>query len=168
MSPTRIALAALVVLLLAFGGAIVWATLRPIEQPIAFNHHKHVSELEMECVDCHVYAVNGVRATIPNIEVCGDCHDEALTDSPEETHLVEYVTAEERVPWRKIYRVPQHVYFSHRRHTKLGEIDCTVCHGAIGERTEPVTRPLISITMDRCIRCHRESGVSNDCLLCHR
>jgi hypothetical protein len=168
MRSSRIALAVLVSAMLALGGAVLWAAWRPIEQPLAFDHNLHVQELEMECADCHLYALNGVRATIPNIEVCADCHDEALTESVEEARLVEYVLAGERVPWRKIYWVPQHVYFSHRRHTKLGGIECETCHGAIGERVEPVDRQLVRITMNGCMRCHEESGVSNDCLLCHR
>lgn len=160
--------AALVALALVLGGAVLWAARRPLEQPIAFNHALHVGQLEMDCTDCHLYAVNGVRATIPNIEVCADCHDEAASESAEETRLVEYVASGERVPWRKIYRVPEHVYFSHRRHTQLGGIECETCHGAVGEQVEPVGRPLVRLSMEHCMRCHQDSGVSNDCLLCHR
>ena len=168
MRSARIGLGVIFAAVLALGGAVLWAAFRPIEQPIAFNHNLHVVELEMECVDCHLYALNGVRATIPNIEVCADCHDEVLSESAAEARLVEYIIDDERVPWRKIYWVPEHVYFSHRRHTKLGGVECETCHGLMGERVEPAKRPLVRITMKRCLRCHEESGVSNDCLLCHR
>jgi hypothetical protein len=156
-----------VLLLLGVGVAVSLAP-RPITQPIAFNHRLHVEDLGSECTDCHLYAATGVRATIPNLEVCADCHEEAQTDSAEEALLVEYIQADEPIPWRKIYRVPDHVYFSHRRHTAIGGIECGKCHGAMGEREEPVTRQAIRLSMNRCMECHDEAGVSNDCLLCHR
>jgi hypothetical protein len=30
--------------------------------------------------------------------------------------------------WKKLTSVPQHVFFSHRRHTKFGRLECSVCH----------------------------------------
>jgi hypothetical protein len=123
----------------------------------------------MECTDCHQYALTHARATIPNIEVCELCHSgEPLTESPEEARLLEFIEAGEKVPWRKVYRLEDHVYFSHRRHTALAGLDCAVCHGEVGERTEPVGKPAKEISMDRCIECHRENEVTTDCMMCHR
>ena len=121
-----------------------------------------------ECVDCHLYALSGVRATIPNTRTCAGCHDEAMTESPVEARLIEYIDADEPIPWQKVYWVPDHVYFSHRRHTVAAEIACTVCHGEVGDRTESLSRALVPISMDDCMHCHYEEGVSNDCILCHR
>ncbi len=151
---------------LAVGGFSFWSW--PIEQPISFNHRLHVEDLGSDCTDCHLYAETGVRATIPNIEVCADCHEEAQTESGEEARLVEYIQAAERVPWQKIYRVPDHVYFSHRRHTTLAEIACETCHGEMRTRDTPMPRAAVAINMDFCMDCHYDAGVSNDCLLCHR
>ena len=138
-----------------------------LEQPLAFNHRLHLDEVGLDCIDCHRYARSGVRATIPNIEVCGDCHDEAVGESAAELELVEYVVSSEKIPWRKVYRVPAHVYFSHRRHTEIGGLECEECHGPVGERVEPVTRPYRRPTMADCMDCHEESGVANDCVYCH-
>jgi hypothetical protein len=154
--------------LLIGAGVVVAMSPRPIDQPIAFNHRLHVEDLGSDCTDCHLYAETGVRATIPNLEVCADCHAEAQTDSSEEAQLVDYIEAGTPIPWRKIYRVPDHVYFSHRRHTSIGEIECAICHGQMSEATEPVTRPFRRVTMKGCMDCHDESGASNDCLLCHK
>lgn len=140
----------------------------PIAQPIAFNHRLHVEDLGSDCTDCHLYAETGVRATIPNLEVCADCHEEAQTESMEEALVVEHIQSNEPIRWRKIYRVPEHVFFSHRRHTALGGIECETCHGAVGESEEPVTRQVVRLSMNRCMDCHDETGASNDCLLCHR
>ena len=158
----------LAVAVLAAGGvALVTARVR-VTQPIAFNHRFHLEDVGLDCTDCHLYAKSGPRATIPNLAVCSDCHEEAQGESEQEARLVEYVQQGTLIPWRKVYRVPGHVYFSHRRHTAIGGIECEVCHGQMREREQPVTRPAVQVTMDRCMDCHVEQGVSNDCVLCHR
>jgi hypothetical protein len=157
-----------VIVLLALAGAALAFLPGPVVQPIVFNHHLHVEELGAECVDCHRYARSGARATIPNIQVCADCHVEALTESPEEAKLIEYIEQDRLIPWRKIYWVPDHVYFSHRRHTTIAGIECETCHGAIRERELPLDRRLVPVTMDDCIGCHEKNGAAHDCLLCHR
>jgi hypothetical protein len=139
-----------------------------VHQPIAFNHSKHVEGLGLPCTTCHLYAETGTRATIPNIEVCRMCHTAPLTESPEEALLVEYIQSGQPIPWRKVYWVPEHVYFSHRRHTSVAGIACETCHGAVGERGTPVTRPMVKITMDRCVECHQSAAASRDCISCHR
>ncbi|HVS66557.1 MAG TPA: cytochrome c3 family protein [Thermoanaerobaculia bacterium] len=141
---------------------------QPIHQPLAFNHRLHVEEVGAECTDCHLHARTGVRATIPNLEVCAECHEEALTDSEVEARLVAYIQEAEPIPWQKVYWVPDHVYFSHRRHTAIAEIECETCHGPMREREQPVTRAEADMTMEACMACHQHAGASNDCLLCHR
>jgi hypothetical protein len=139
------------------------------KQPITYNHQVHVEENDMECTDCHLYVETRARATIPNIEVCGECHsDEPMTESAEEQKVVDYVSRGEKIPWLKIYRVPSHVYFSHRRHTALGEIACATCHGDMERMTTPPPKPAVPISMDRCMGCHEQNQVSNDCTRCHR
>lgn len=140
-----------------------------IEQPIQYNHKLHIQEVGSECVDCHRYVNVTARATIPNIGVCGECHeDEPITESTEELKLLEYVSSGERIPWKKVYRLPSHVYFSHRRHTVIGNIDCKVCHGDVREMASPIGKQHVSIKMGECMKCHEETGVDNDCTRCHR
>ena len=141
----------------------------PGKQPITYNHKIHVQDNEMECVDCHRYAKTGAWATIPNIEVCRDCHlDEPSTESGEEQKVIDYISRGEKIPWKKVYRVPSHVYFSHRRHTAMGRIDCGVCHGNVEELTVPPDMQRISISMGACMECHDRNQVDNDCVRCHR
>ncbi len=137
-------------------------------QPIAYNHNMHVQENDMECLDCHVYAEDGARASIPNVELCRDCHEEASTESEAEAALLSYVNDNRRIPWRQINVVPDYAYFSHRRHVKLGELDCVACHGEVGEMVKPVSEPFQEVTMDWCMDCHEARNVSNDCYACHR
>ena len=35
------------------------------------------------------------------------------------------------------------------------------------EQVEPVRRPYWKPTMNNCMECHQQSGVSNDCIFCH-
>jgi DnaJ-class molecular chaperone len=50
----------------------------------------------------------------------------------------------------------------------LGELECEVCHGAIAATERPPRGPLVEITMDFCMDCHREQGQTLDCNACHR
>jgi len=168
MTPRILWLAVLGALVITVAGVAFTLAGRSIEQPIAFNHRLHVEDLGGECTDCHLYATTGVRATIPNTQLCGDCHVEALTDSAEEGKLVGFIESGEPIPWRKLYWVPDHVYFSHRRHTAIGGIACETCHGPMGQAAEPMRRPFVKVTMNGCMDCHEQAGVSNDCLLCHK
>ena len=139
------------------------------KQPIQYNHKLHVQENGIECGDCHLHALAQAHATIPNIDVCGECHsDEPTTDSPDEKKLIEFVARGEQIPWVRVHRVPSHVYFSHRRHTTIAQIDCTTCHGNVEEMTEPFSRQVVPISMGRCMKCHEENEVNNDCIRCHR
>lgn len=156
-----------VIMAVAAAGVVLSMTFPVVTQPLAFDHFLHIDSVGAECTDCHLYAVSGVRATIPNLQTCGDCHDEAITDSPAEARLLEYITAGEPIPWRKIYWVPDHVFFSHRRHTAVAEIECATCHGPVGDRTEPLSRPLVPISMNACVDCHTQMDASTDCIVCH-
>jgi hypothetical protein len=137
-------------------------------QPLAYNHQIHTEEAGAECLDCHQYAEVHSRASIPNIEVCRDCHDEATGESEAELTLVNYLNENRRLPWVQVHTVPDHVYFSHRRHVKIGELGCETCHGDVGKLTAPFSKPHVEITMEWCMDCHEANGVSNDCYACHR
>ncbi len=138
------------------------------QQPIIYSHEQHVTELEMECLDCHTRAKIAARATIPNIEVCGDCHSDTETDNVEERKVGQYVIDGKRIPWRQVHRVPDYAYFSHRRHVALGEIECSTCHGDVANMKTPFVRPFRPIKMSWCISCHEKRSVTNDCTACHR
>lgn len=138
------------------------------KQPIAYNHKKHVEEADLGCLDCHQRVLAHQKATIPNIDVCQECHEEAMTESKEEEKLVAYITKNERIPWVQVHRVPDHAYFSHRRHAGLGKLGCQECHGNVAEMIRPFEKPAMKITMEWCLKCHEKSDVDTDCATCHR
>lgn len=163
-----IAIAVIAILLVL----LVWFVLNlnsKIIQPISYNHKVHIEEAGLECQDCHVYVETMPSATIPGIEVCSECHeDEPMTDSPEELKVIKHIKDGKEIEWKRIYELPDHVYFSHRRHVVLGELECATCHGNVESLTEPDSWPFRELSMDNCMDCHKEHNVTTDCLACHR
>ena len=137
-------------------------------QPIQYNHKLHVEEEELDCLECHLNAGTHARASIPNINVCSDCHDDLEAENAEDRKVAEYVSADTFIPWIQVYKVPDHAYFSHRRHVTLGKIECQECHGDVGQMEKPIVEPIQLIEMSWCVECHEQTGVSGDCLICHR
>ncbi len=138
-----------------------------VEQPIQFNHYKHTQQLELECVLCHTGVRNQVRATLPSVEICIGCHEEAVTDSPEEEKIREYYSRGEEIPWKRLFRVPSHVFFSHRRHVTVAGLNCTKCHGDMAMQKKPPRTAPMKISMNYCLSCHRQLQASTDCVSCH-
>ncbi|MBI4549170.1 MAG: cytochrome c3 family protein [Ignavibacteriae bacterium] len=138
-------------------------------QPLEYSHKAHVESAGMKCTDCHFYVDKMASASIPSLEVCQTCHnDEPVSTSPEEVKLLSYVKEGKEIPWRQVYEVPDHVYFSHRRHVIDGELDCSECHGNMAELTKSVSYQAIPMTMKNCLDCHKQRKVTTDCLACHR
>lgn len=137
---------------------------RPMAQPIAFNHAKHASA---GCVLCHQGAEAGVRAGIPQADTCTRCHATAPGRGISDAAWTG-IASGKRIAWLRLTRVPDHVAFSHRRHTGPGQLACASCHGDIAQRTAPPSRVPVRLVMDTCLSCHKREGASEDCAGCHR
>ncbi|WP_379709085.1 c-type cytochrome [Ferruginibacter yonginensis] len=61
------------------------------------------------------------------------------------------------IEWVKIHNLPDHVYFNHSQHIKVGKQQCQTCHGNIQEM--PEVYQFSDLSMGWCINCHRESKV---------
>jgi len=57
----------------------------------------------------------------------------------------------------RIHNLPDHAYFNHAQHVKVGKQNCQTCHGAI-EKME-VVQQHSSLQMGWCIDCHRSAQV---------
>jgi hypothetical protein len=132
-------------------------------QPIAFSHRQH-AELGLQCADCHKGAATGERAGLPGAAACLVCHRTMRADSPEVRKLHDYEGKGGRIPWVRVYRVPEFVFFSHASHTEAG-LACESCHGAVSKRD--VLQKEVSTSMTACMNCHAARRVSNDCHFCH-
>lgn len=164
--PRLLAAAVLVVALgLSFLG------LRPshaVTQPIAFPHAPHVKDVGLECDACHPGVKTSFHAQLPDLSVCMECHEDKLSDNPEEQKVRDLAKLSPPPQFRKLFLFPNHVFYSHRRHVVVAKIPCETCHGAIAETSAPPKRPLVRITMQFCLDCHRRRGVTVDCIACHR
>jgi Cytochrome c7 and related cytochrome c/Cytochrome c3 len=136
----------------------------PAPQPIPFNHKQHVS-LGVKCADCHTIRKPGFVAGYPQEATCMGCHVSIKKDSAAIQKLTEFAKAKQPVPWVKVYRVPDYVWFSHELHHKEAGIECAECHGPVAEREIIVKEKATS--MKACMDCHDKRKASNECDVCH-
>jgi hypothetical protein len=61
------------------------------------------------------------------------------------------------IEWIKVHNLPDHVYFNHSQHIKVGKQSCQTCHGNIQEMPEVYQASALS--MGWCVNCHRETKV---------
>ena len=144
----------------------VWrkSTLRP-KQPIEFPHYIHAGQLDMECSYCHQYVEQSIYAGLPDAGLCMECHEAVATDKPEIIKLSRTYEDGRPVEWVRIYRVKDHVYFSHKRHVLSG-VGCQECHGAVELMT--TAQRVTDLNMGWCMRCHKDRGAPIDCVTCHK
>ncbi len=61
------------------------------------------------------------------------------------------------IQWIKVHNLPDHVYFNHSQHIKVGKQQCQTCHGNIQEM--PEVYQFTELSMGWCINCHRNTKV---------
>src|ERR1700687_3497897 len=92
------------------------------EQPIAFNHKKHVEELELACSSCHQFFEKETFSGLPGADTCASCHQDPVGKSKEEEKLVRLLRSGAPLEWTPLFRQPAHVFYSHRRHVVAAKI----------------------------------------------
>jgi hypothetical protein len=153
---------AAVVALLPYHGST-----KSVRQPIAFNHRKHVEEASLTCSTCHQFYETEAFSGLPAADVCAMCHLEPQGKSAEERELVKLLKAGAPLEWKPLFRQPPHVFSSHRRHVVVAKLDCPVCHGEIGNSTQPPAR-VKRLVMQDCLDCHQRRRAATECTTCHR
>ncbi len=138
-----------------------------VTQPIQFNHNKH-KQAGLGCTDCHGTVLDQAAAGLPDLSLCITCHEAAVTESKEEEKIRTIAAGGGELAWNQVTRMPEDVYFSHRRHAKLAKLDCSVCHGNVGESVRPPEQPAVPMMMDNCLDCHQKMRANVDCYACHR
>ncbi len=170
MSPfrRRVVRVAVVVVLLAVAIGILLGREPAVPQPVAFNHLKHTQELQLTCEFCHKYVRQGAHAGLPDAETCSICHSTPQGTSEEAAKVTELISEGDPLRFTKLFRLPDHVFYTHRRHVEIGQLECVNCHGEIAETERPPPRALVRVTMEFCMDCHREREQTLDCNACHR
>jgi len=143
-------------------------------QPVEFSHQLHAGDLGLDCRFCHFTVERSAFATLPSTEICMKCHSKIRTDSVQLLPVRATYAADQPIAWRRVHKLPDHVYFDHSSHAAAG-IDCATCHGRVAQmqRVEQ-TQPL---SMGWCIDCHRHPTTTlssrslsppTHCSGCHR
>jgi hypothetical protein len=152
-------------------------------QPIYYSHKVHAGTNQISCLYCHGGAQDSKQASIPSVNVCMNCHkgikeykgDPIIKEdglqvngTAEIQKLYEYAgwnpTTQtydkpgKPIQWVKIHNLPDHVYFNHSQHVKVGKQQCQTCHGPIQEM--PEVKQFADLSMGWCINCHRETKVN--------
>ena len=176
---------------LTFLGVSSWApaTAKSPAQPINFPHNLHVQQYKMDCQYCHADARRSEYAGLPSVTRCMGCHKITGASLPEVKKLAEYAARGESIPWTRVFKVPEFVYFPHKAHLRA-EIRCQTCHGPVETMTTVGAatgtnlvndllnlagmRPVPpALTMGWCVECHLEQNRTAgrhaplDCVTCH-
>jgi mono/diheme cytochrome c family protein len=155
-------------------------------QPIYFSHKVHAGVNQINCLYCHGGAWESKHAGIPTLNVCMNCHkvistyekgpailDEdgnKVNGTAEIQKLYQYAgftpgpgaqwdpSRGKSPEWVKIHNLPDHVYFNHAQHTRVGNVQCQTCHGNI--QTMDKVAQQAELSMGWCINCHRQTKVN--------
>ncbi len=134
-------------------------------QPIPFSHSVHAGKNRIGCLMCHAYALHGLVAGVPSMARCFGCHKFVARDKPGVKRTVEVYLQKKTIAWNQVYRVPDHVRFSHQPHLAAA-LRCQTCHGEV--QTMAVVRLAQPLLMGWCLDCHRARQAPTDCSICHK
>ncbi len=137
----------------------------PPPQPVPFSHKVHAGTNRIGCQMCHAYAARSPVAGIPSMARCFGCHKFVARDNKDVQLVVKTYQEGKVLEWNRVYRVPDHVRFTHERHVAAG-LACQTCHGEV--QAMDVTRQASPLTMGWCVDCHRQRKAPTDCLTCHK
>jgi len=137
----------------------------PPQQPVPFSHKVHAGDNRIGCLMCHVYAERSPVAGVPSMARCAGCHRFVGQDKPAVQQVMQASTEGKPIEWLQIYRLPDHVFFTHERHLAVGLV-CTSCHGEVAAME--VMTQVSPLTMGWCVDCHRSRQAPIDCLTCHK
>ncbi|MCH5599753.1 c-type cytochrome [Niabella ginsengisoli] len=154
-------------------------------QPIFYSHKVHAGINQINCLYCHGNAWESKTATIPSVNVCMNCHKtiqkyggaelkdkhgNVVDGTKEIQKLYEYAGFDPANPdawdaskakpieWVKIHNLPDHVYFNHSQHIRVGNVQCQTCHGEITGMDE--VHQFAELSMGWCVNCHRNTKVN--------
>jgi hypothetical protein len=128
-----------------------------VEQPVPFDHRHHVRDDGIDCSYCHWPAERSPSAGIPSSELCMGCHAQILSDSPLLAPVRASVEEGTPIPWLRVTRLPDFVFFDHRAHFAAG-VGCETCHGRVD--LMPRVRKVVAMSMSWCVDCHREPSAA--------
>ncbi len=127
------------------------------KQPVPYSHKLHVGELGLDCRYCHANVERSQEAMVPPTQTCMGCHAQVRKDSPRLEAVRRSWESGRPVPWVRVHKLPEHVYFDHSAHLAAG-VGCVSCHGRVDQMD--VAQVAEPISMEWCLRCHRDPAPS--------
>jgi hypothetical protein len=124
----------------------------PIEQPLQFDHRHHTRDEGIDCRYCHNTVDKSPSAGIPASALCLNCHAQIWNKSPILEPVRQSVFQNRPLEWRRVYKVPEFVYFNHSIHVNKG-VGCASCHGRVDQMA--AVEKATPLTMSWCLECHR-------------
>ena len=129
---------------------------------LIFSHRYHLEEEGLICSDCHYdveESVTGTDNLLPEMDVCGDCHD--IDDEDECGTCHSNIDDPQAVPRVEDFSP----VFSHKLHVEA-ELSCESCHADVA--MAEVSGAGMLPGMVQCLDCHDQHAVTSvDCQLCH-
>lgn len=122
-------------------------------QPVPYSHKLHAGNLGLDCRYCHSTVDVSAYAAIPATETCMNCHSKVKTSSEQLQPVRESYATGNPIPWVRIHKLPDYVYFSHQAHVGAG-VSCVSCHGRVDQMAE--VRQVKPLSMAWCLECHRD------------
>jgi len=124
----------------------------PVRQPIEFDHRHHVADDGIDCRYCHDLVERSRYAGVPPTSRCLNCHNQIWNDSPLLATVWTRYFRDQPIPWVRVHRLPDFVYFDHSIHVNKG-VGCESCHGRV-DRMARVYQ-IAPLSMSWCLDCHR-------------
>jgi hypothetical protein len=128
------------------------------KQPVAYSHALHAGTLGMDCRYCHATVERSAFAGVPPTQTCMNCHAQVKKDSPALEPVRKSWSEGTSIPWVRIHKSPDFVYFDHSAHVGVGvgenraAIGCESCHGRIDTMVEVKQQKPLSMAW--CLECH--------------
>lgn len=113
---------------------------------------------------CHQTATTGETAGLPMADVCMVCHRSVAAGSPAIRKVASYSRRHKPIPWARVYRIQDFVFFSHKRHADA-KVACAACHGQVCQRD--VLKQETKFSMKFCVDCHKTEKATVKCDACH-
>jgi mono/diheme cytochrome c family protein len=136
---------------------------------IPFTHRPHMEKGGMPCLFCHGQARRGPSADLPPLQLCAGCHRWLTVQTESTKAVVAAYDSGTQVSWRRVYKEPDFVFFTHQVHIQVANLECSTCHGDVAAMG--LAHKVGQLNMKFCIDCHKKQTDMSflmDCEICHK
>ncbi|HEY7634573.1 MAG TPA: cytochrome c3 family protein [Gemmatimonadales bacterium] len=138
---------------------MVWVRTPPVtgqhdapRQPVEFSHQLHVKGFRIDCRYCHSTVERTASAGMPSSQTCIPCHNQVWRTGPLFAPVRRSLASGQPIPWVRVNRLPDFVFFNHAIHVSKG-VGCETCHGRVDQMAR--VQQAAPLTMGWCLDCHR-------------